>query len=215
MKSLIILVLSAVVSLSGCTSAYYNTMEKVGIHKRDILVDRVESAQEAQVDAQEQFKSALDQFASVIQLEETNLKKAFEQLNEEYEESESSATEVSDRIDKVESVADALFDEWREELDLYQNQSLKAASARKLGETEKRYKDMLRSMKRAESSMRPVLASLQDNVLFLKHNLNAQAIGALKGEFTSLKADIGRLIERMNNSIARSNQFVEELKSTK
>jgi len=213
MKPFFILIVSAILSLTGCSSAYYNTMEKVGIHKRDILVDRVESAQEAQVDAQEQFKSALDQFASVVQLEESDLKKAFERLNDEYEESESSATEVSNRIEKVESVADALFDEWREELTLYRNQSLKAASARKLSETEKRYREMLKSMKRAENSMQPVLASLRDNVLFLKHNLNAQAIGALKGEFTSLKADISRLIERMNSSIARSNQFVKELKS--
>jgi len=213
MKPFFILIVSAILSLTGCSSAYYNTMEKVGIHKRDILVDRVESAQEAQVDAQEQFKSALDQFASVVQLEESDLKKAFERLNDEYEESESSATEVSNRIEKVESVADALFDEWREELTLYRNQSLKAASARKLSETEKRYREMLKSMKRAENSMQPVLASLRDNVLFLKHNLNAQAIGALKGEFTSLKADISRLIERMNSSIVRSNQFVKELKS--
>jgi len=213
MKPFFILIVSAILSLTGCSSAYYNTMEKVGIHKRDILVDRVESAQEAQVDAQEQFKSALDQFASVVRLEESDLKKAFERLNDEYEESESSATEVSNRIEKVESVADALFDEWREELTLYRNQSLKAASARKLSETEKRYREMLKSMKRAENSMQPVLASLRDNVLFLKHNLNAQAIGALKGEFTSLKADISRLIERMNSSIARSNQFVKELKS--
>jgi len=215
MKSLFILMVSAILSLTGCASAYYDTMEKVGIHKRDILVDRVEAALEAQTDAQEQFKSALDQFASVVQLEESDLKKAYEQLNDEYEETESSAAGVSSRIEKVESVAEALFEEWREELSLYKNQSLKASSARKLRETESRYNQMLKSMKRAESSMQPVLSSLRDNVLFLKHNLNAQAIGALKGEFNSLKADISLLIERMNSSIARSNQFIKELKSTK
>jgi hypothetical protein len=213
MKPLSSLLIITVLSLSGCASAYYGTMEKVGIHKRDILVDRVESAQEAQTDAQEQFKSALDQFASVVQLQETDLKQAYERLNDEYESSESAAGEVSSRIEKVESVAEALFDEWREELTLYKNQSLKASSSRKLRETEKRYGEMLRSMKRAESSMRPVLTSLRDNVLYLKHNLNAQAIGALRGEFSSLKADIGRLIERMNSSITRSNQFIESLKS--
>lgn len=215
MKPLSSLLIIAVLSLSGCASAYYGTMEKVGIHKRDILVDRVESAQEAQTEAQEQFKSALDQFASVVQLQETDLKQAYERLNDEYESSESAADEVSSRIEKVESVAEALFDEWREELTLYKNQSLKASSSRKLRETEKRYGEMLKSMKRAESSMRPVLTSLRDNVLYLKHNLNAQAIGALRGEFSSLKADIGRLIERMNSSITRSNQFIESLKSDK
>ncbi|MBA1446757.1 MAG: DUF2959 domain-containing protein [Gammaproteobacteria bacterium] len=186
-------------------------MEKVGVHKRDILVDRVESARDAQTEAQEQFKSALEQFASVIEVEETDLKSAYEKLNDEFEESQSAADDVSSRIDKVESVADALFEEWQEELDLYQSKKLKAASAKKLQTTKKRYGQMLKSMHQAERTMQPILDSFRDNVLFLKHNLNAQAIGALRGEFSNLKSDIGRLIKRMNQSIARSNSFIESL----
>ena len=208
-----ILFSSAMLLFSGCASTYYDAMEQVGYHKRDILVDRVESARDAQTDAQQQFKSALDQFASVIKLEDTDLKLAYERLNEEFEASEAAAEQVSSRIDKVESVADALFEEWRKELELYQNQSLKAASQRKLGETKRRYGEMLKTMRRAEQSMQPVLDSFRDNVLFLKHNLNAQAIGALRGEFTSLEADIGRLIEKMNQSIEESNRFVRSLQN--
>ena len=50
-------------------------MEKVGVHKRDILVDRVEDGRDSQADAQKQFQSALEQFSSIVQLEETDLKK--------------------------------------------------------------------------------------------------------------------------------------------
>ncbi len=208
------LLIFAVLALSGCASTYYDAMEKVGYHKRDILVDRVESARDAQTEAQEQFKSALDQFASVIKLEDTDLKLAYERLNDEFEASESAAEEVSSRIDKVESVADALFEEWQEELELYQNQSMKTASAQKLRATKRRYGDMLKSMRQAEQSMLPVLSSFRDNTLFLKHNLNAQAIGALRGEFTSLKSDIRRLIDRMNQSIEDSNRFIQSLQSS-
>ncbi len=206
------LLICTVLVITGCASTYYSTMEKVGYHKRDILVDRVESTRDAQADAQEQFKSALEQFASVIQMQDTDLKQAYERLNNEYEDSESAAKEVSERIENVESVAEALFDEWQDELALYQNQSLKAASRKKLKETRSRYGEMLKTMKRAESSMQPVLNTFRDNVLYLKHNLNAQAIGALRGEFSSLKADISRLIEKMNLSIEHSNQFIQSLK---
>lgn len=37
--------------LGGCSSAYYKTMENFGVEKRDILVDRVEEARDAQDDA--------------------------------------------------------------------------------------------------------------------------------------------------------------------
>ena len=54
--------LAIVLLLGGCSSAYYGAMEKVGVHKRDIMVDRVEDARDSQAAAQEQFKSALEQF---------------------------------------------------------------------------------------------------------------------------------------------------------
>jgi hypothetical protein len=73
---------------------------------------------------------------------------------------------------------------------------------------------MLSSMRKAEQSMQPVLSSLRDNTLFLKHNLNAQAIGALRGELTNLRSDIGRLINRMNQSIEDSNRFIQRLQKS-
>lgn len=203
-----------IVFISGCSGVYYDTMEKVGIHKRDIMVDRVETARDAQAEAQEQFQSALDQFASVINLEESDLKRAYDSLNHEFEASEAAAAEVTTRISKVESVAEALFEEWQEELTLYKNQGLKAKSARKLKQTKQHYRTMLSSMKKAESSMQPVLNTLRDNVLFLKHNLNAQAIGSLRGEFGSLKADINNLINRMNMSIKQSDEFIRGMQSS-
>ncbi|MEW8279539.1 MAG: DUF2959 domain-containing protein [Candidatus Thiodiazotropha sp.] len=209
MLSLRLYLLPALMLLvSACSSVYYDTMEKVGIHKRDIMVDRVESARDAQSEAQEQFQSALDQFASVINLEESDLKRAYDSLNHEFEACESAASEVSERIDKVESVAEDLFEEWQEELNLYENKSLKATSSKKLKLTKQRYQSMLASMKKAEKSMQPVLNTFRDNVLFLKHNLNAHAIGSLRGEFGNLKADIDNLINRMNQSIKQSDEFI-------
>ncbi len=197
---------------SGCSKTYYGAMEKVGIHKRDILVDRVEGARDAQSEAQEQFKSALKQFGVVIKIENTDLKKAYDKLNAEYESSEKAAKKVSERIDKVESVADALFEEWGEELNLYKSADLRRSSKQKLQNTKTRYRDMLASMHQAEKSMTPVLRTFRDNVLFLKHNLNAQAIGSLRAEFSTLKGEIDGLIEKMNDAIQTSNKFIGDIK---
>ena len=200
--------------LAGCGNPYYSAMEKVGVHKRDIMVDRVESARDAQQDAQEQFKSALEQFDSVVSLEETDLKKAYDQLNDEYEECVAIADKVSDRIDKVESVSEALFDEWEDEIKLYENKDLARSSKKQLNDTRARYEDMLSHMKEAEKSMEPVLRIFRDNVLFLKHNLNAQAIGSLQDEFAGLELEIDKLIERMNEAIESSNAFIADMQTS-
>jgi hypothetical protein len=187
-------------------------MEKIGVHKRDIMVDRVEDARDSQADAQEQFKSALEQFDSVVKLKETDLKKAYDRLNSEYEKSKAAAEDVSSRINKVEAVAEDLFDEWEQELTQYQNQELRRSSKEKLNTTRKRYKEMMTSMHRAEASMEPVLKIFNDNVMFLKHNLNAQAIGSLQSEFTHLKGEIDVLIREMNAAIQSSNSFIADIK---
>lgn len=199
--------------LSSCSSAYYGAMEKVGVHKRDILVSRVEAGRDSQTDAQQQFKSALEQFDSIVKLEETDLKKAYDKLNTEYEKCSEAAEKVSSRIDSIESVAKALFKEWKAELKEYQNQDFRRSSAKQLEETKVHYEDMLATMYVAEKSMEPVLRVFHDNVLFLKHNLNAQAIGSLQDEFTSLESQIGDLIESMNVAIASSNEFIDNIKT--
>jgi septation ring formation regulator EzrA len=205
------LVFSLLLTLSACQSAYYAAWEKVGVEKRDILVDRVENAKESQEEAQQQFSSALEQFSALINFQGGELQDVYSSLKDEYEASEKSANNVTERINKVESVAEALFSEWQDELEKYSNDSLRRDSQRKLTDTQKRYKTLLNSMRKAEAKMAPVLTALQDNVLYLKHNLNASAIGALQGEFNGIKKDINQLIKEMNKAISESNAFITQM----
>ncbi|GGW82925.1 DUF2959 domain-containing protein [Alteromonas halophila] len=197
--------------LSGCQSAYYSAWEKLGVEKRDILVDRVEDARDSQEDAQKQFSSALEEFSALIEFDGGELEDVYDALNAEYKDSKAAADDVSNRIDKIESVAGALFDEWETEIEQYQSASFKRESAAKLRETRRRYQTMLDAMRRAESRMEPVLTALNDNVLFLKHNLNASAIGSLQGELNTIEGDVARLIDEMKQAIAESDAFIETL----
>ena len=150
----------AVVSVAGCTTVKYNTLEKIGIHKRDLLVGNVEDTRDAQKDAQKEFKDALERFGSVVSVEETKLKKAYERLSDEYDDAKDAADEVSEQIEETEDVARDLFREWREEIKTYSDAVLKRDSENKLRDTEARYEEMHKSMKQAEASMQPVLSSL-------------------------------------------------------
>ena len=206
------IIIASLLSLTACQSAYYTAWEKLGVEKRDILVDRVEDARDSQTDAQKQFASPLAEFTSLINFDGGDLESVYDGLNSQYLESEAAAKAVSKRIDKVESVAEALFSEWEEELNLYTNAKLKRDSQGKLRETQTQYKSMLRAMRKVESSMPPVLSALQNNVLYLKHNLNASAIGSLQGEFSVIKSDVNNLIKEMNAAIEQSDSFIAAMK---
>ena len=200
------------ITLAGCESVKYSALEKVGIHKRDILIDRIEDTQEAQSDGQEQFQSALEQFRSVVAFDGGELERMYNKFNDEYEACEEAANDISEHIDSVESVASALFSEWQDELGQYQNAKLRRASERQLNDTKQRYRQILGAMRQSERSIQPVLAILRDNTLFLKHNLNARAIGSLRGELANIDREVEQLTASMQRSITESQRFIDSLK---
>jgi hypothetical protein len=212
-KSLVkrICILAGLVLLAGCEGAYYKTMETFGKHKRDILVDRVENARDAQEDAKKQFKSALEQFSTVVKVPASKLQDKYNQLKKELDNSESKAKDVSTRIADVESVAKALFKEWENELDQYTNKDLRRTSEQKLKQTQARCNQLIGAMKQAESKIAPVLSAFRDQVLFLKHNLNAQAVASLQGELVTIELNVASLIKEMDASIAEANKFINSM----
>lgn len=212
MRYLVAIVIT-LMTLTGCSSTYYAAMEQVGYHKRDIMVDRVEDAKESQQDAQQEFTSALEALSALTNFDGGELESVYNDINNRYEASEAAAQDVRDRIEAIEDVSDALFDEWQQELELYSNDKLRRSSEQKMRETKVSYQTMLAAMWKAEGKMTPVLDTLRDNTLYLKHkhNLNASAIGSLQGEFMNLESDIELAIQQMNAAIAESDKFLQKL----
>jgi len=206
-------VLAACLLLGGCNSGlYYETREAFGTPKRDILVERVEDARDSQTQAKEDFADALEAFRAVVNVPSSELSRTYDELSATFEELEDRADAVSSRISRVESVAEALFAEWEAELAEYNRQDLRRLSEQTLRQTRREYDTMIAAMRRAESRMDPVLAALSDQVLFLKHNLNAQAVASLRGELTSVENDVAALIEEMNAAIAEADAFIGDLR---
>lgn len=197
---------------AACSTAYYGALEKMGIEKRDILVDRIGNARDAQEDAKEQFASALDQYRSVVTFDGGELEEIYDRLNNEYQRSEARASQVSERIEAVESVAEDLFEEWEEEIGDYSDPALARRSRQLLGETRTEYASVISAMHRAEGAMEPVLTLFNDQVMFLRHNLNARAIGSLETELGTIEAATADLIREMERSIAEAGRFIESMR---
>lgn len=200
-------------TFTGCRTTYYSVMETFGKHKRDLLKDSLTTAGEAQQEATEQFKDALTQLKELTGFDGGELEKRYNAFKAEYDACETKAGAVSGRIRKVEQLAGDLFAEWERELNEISSTTLRADSQRKLTQTRARYEQLHASLVKAESSMPPVLTQMKDYVLYLKHNLNAVAIGSLKTEAENISAEINRLIGDMNRSIAQTESFVKELEA--
>jgi hypothetical protein len=207
----LIALIATVAAFPACDSIYYKTMKKFGVEKRDILVKRVRAARESQQKGKEEFKSALDRFKSVVATEGGSLEQKYQALNRELERSEDRANEIHDRVKAVKDVSDDLFKEWQRELGQYEDRRLRAESERELGETQRRAQSVIKAMENAEKRVDPVLQPLRDRVLFLKHNLNAAAIGALDKELLALRTNVDALVADLESSIAEAETFISQM----
>lgn len=196
---------------TGCQTTYYAVWEKMGKEKRHLLKDNVEKVREDQAEASEQFASVVDRIKAMYGFEGGNLEDVYEKLSEDYRACEERADAVRDRIDKVERIAADLFKEWEAEIATIKNVKFKSKSRESLQDTRNRFDRLQRSMARAEASMNPVLTNLQDYVLYLKHNLNAQAISSLRKEAADIESDVSSLIADMNRSIKEADAFVKSM----
>ena len=208
---LLIVMIAAAPLLASCTTAYYRALESVGVEKRDILVDRVEEARDAQTAAKEQFTSALDRYRSVVNVDGGDLEQIYDRLAAEFERSETRAQTVEERVAAIESVANDLFDEWEAEIEEYSDAGLRRQSQQLLTATRSDYRRLAAAMRRAEAAMAPVLTLFNDQVLFLRHNLNARAIGSLETELADIERATANLIEEMERSIAEASRFIDAL----
>ena len=195
----------------GCQSTYYAVWEQLGKEKRHLLKDEVEKTRSEQEDATEQFKDVLTRIKEMYGFEGGELEKYYNGLKADYEESERRAEAVRKRIRNVEEIAADLFEEWESEIGEISSEQLRTKSRKSLVNTKERYSRLRFAMKQAESSMEPVLKRLKDYVLFLKHNLNAQAIGALKREIGEIESEVKKLIRDMQRSIKEADGFVKSL----
>jgi len=213
MKAQLFILPALIIGLSSCSAMYYGTMEKMGVHKRDIMVDRVKEARETQNEAKQQFLTAMEQFKSVVNFQGGDLEKEYNKLNATLQRSESMAADVRNRISAVEDVSDALFREWRSEIKQYNSDTLRKSSQRKYDVTKKKYTELIKVMKKAEAKLEPALAPLRDQVLFMKHNLNARAIAGLSKEVIRVQTNVDQLVREMETAIAQADAFIASLQT--
>ena len=198
---------------AGCSTVYYSVWETLGKEKRDLLRDNVESVREDQEDVSEQFESTLERIRAIYGLDGGELEEKYDRLKKDYERSVERADALRERIDTVEEIAGDLFAEWDREIGEISDADLRRRSREQLRETQGRYDGLEQALRRTEAGMEPVLTKFKDQVLFLKHNLNAQAIGSLETEVQDIQRDVDDLLGDLRASIAEADQFIRGLPS--
>ena len=197
-----------VLATAGCRSMYYSTMEVFGREKCHILASRITDVSEEQNKAAQEFKDALTRLKEMSGFDGGDLEETYRKLLSDYEDCSERAGSVRMRISDMEKVAGDLFGEWEKEIAEISNTDLRSRSEDSLRLTQQRYGRLDGAVNRAAARMDPVLQQLKDYVLYLKHNLNAQAVGSLKIEADKIEVQVDQLIRDIQTSVGEAEEFL-------
>ncbi len=209
--AVILLLLAATLTLAGCTTLFYKAMSTLGKEKRDILVSRVQDAKKDQQQTKEKLKTTMENFQAITGFQGGSLEKSYKRLNSSYEDANNQASKLHDKIDSIDHVSKDLFNEWQGEINGMKNPRLKAQSATLLRNAKVRQAAYMRAMHKTEDKIAPVLSAFHDQVLFLKHNLNARAIGSLKDTTASIQTNVADLIQSIDDSSVEADNLINTL----
>lgn len=204
---------TVVLALTGCQTVYYSVWESLGKEKRDLLRSNVKDVKQEQEEVGEQFEDTLEKIRALYGVEGGKLEKQYDKVKSEYEASEARAEALRERIDQVRTIGEDLFEEWEAELAEISDASLRSRSEQTLRKTRRRFAELETALGRTEAALAPPLQKFKDQVLFLKHNLNAQAVGSLRAETGEIESDVEDLVETLRDSIRSAERFIAELPS--
>ncbi|MGD0306430.1 MAG: DUF2959 family protein [Candidatus Acidiferrales bacterium] len=213
-QAILAIVIAGALAATGCTSAYYKTMQKLGKEKRDILVQRVKDSKKDQEDTKEKLQTTMESFQALTGFQGGSLEKSYKKLNSDYESAADQVGKLHDRIQSIDKVSNDLFTEWQGEINQMSNAKLKARSAAMLKDSQARQASFMKAMRNTETRIAPVMAAFHDQVLFLKHNLNARAIGSLKGTSAKMDTDVTALMKSIDGSMAEADNLINSLTAT-
>jgi hypothetical protein len=196
---------------AACKSTYYKAMQTLGREKRDILVQRIKDAKKDQDQTKQQLQTTMESFQALTGFQGGSLEKSYKRLNSDYESANSQAGKLHDKIQSIDQVSNDLFKEWQGEIAAMDNAKLKTQDNLMLRNAKTRQATYMRAMRRTEDQIAPVLKAFQDQVLFLKHNLNSRAIGSLKGTSATLQGNVADLIQSIDASSQEADKLISSL----
>src|ERR1700761_712020 len=210
-RSIFVPLIALALLLGGCKSTYYKTMRTLGKEKRDILVQRIKDAKKDQDQTKKQLQTTMESFQALTGFQGGSLEKSYKRLNSDYESAASQAGKLHDKIQSIDQVSNDLFKEWQGEINSMDNAKLKSQDLVMLRNAKTRQATYMRAMQRTEDQIAPVLKAFRDQVLFLKHNLNARAIGSLKTTSAMLQGDVASLVQSIDASSQEADKLIGSL----
>ncbi len=181
-----------------------------GVKQIEQLIKSAKTQVEAIRDARQQLEKTMTAYNAVLAPDVKDRRDAYKSLQKEMATSEKKRADVATRSREMNVEADKLFKSWEGTTAAIQSPELRDRSQQRLKRTQDRFTELRQTGQKAADIYAPMMKTLQDQVTYLGHDLNAGAAASLKsdadklnGQAKDLYAAIDRVTETASANIAK------------
>jgi ElaB/YqjD/DUF883 family membrane-anchored ribosome-binding protein len=182
-----------------------------GVKQIEQLIKKANGQVQSITDAKLQLQKTMDAYNAVLAPDVKDRRDAYKKLQKEMSEADKKRAEVSARSTEMNAEADKLFKSWEGSTSAIQTPDLRARSEERLKRTQDRFKDLRETGKSAADLYSPMMKTLQDQVTYLGHDLNAAAATSLKPDADKLNAQAQELYAAIDKVTAAANANISKL----
>ena len=184
--------------------------EDEGVKQIEQLIKRAKSQVETIGEAKQQLQKTMAAYNAVLAPDVKDRRDTYKTLQKEMATSEKKRAEVATRSMEMNVEADKLFKSWEGTAAAIQSPELRQKSQQRLKRTQDRFAELRQTGQKIADMYSPMMKSLQDQVTYLGHDLNAGAANSLKadadklnGQAKDLYAAIDKVTETATANIAK------------
>ena len=182
-----------------------------GVKQIEQLIKRAKSQVEAISDAKQQLQKTMTAYNAVLAPDVKDRRDAYKSLQKEMATSEKKRAEVSTRSMELNAEADKLFKSWEASTAAIQSTELRDRSQKRLKRTQDRFVDLRKTGQNAADMYSPIMKTLQDQVTYLGHDLNAASATSLKSDADKLNAQAKDLYTAIDQVTAAASANIAKL----
>ena len=184
-----------------------------GVKQVEQLIKKANAGVESINDTKLQLQKTMEAYNAVLAPDVKDRRDAYKKLQKEVATTEKKRAMVSTRNGEMNVEAGRLFKNWEGSTAAIQDPALRQRSQERLAVAKKRYSEIQANGQGAASLYTPFMKALQDQVTYLGHDLNPEAVATLKPEADKLNAQAKELYSAIDKTTAAANNNISQLRA--
>jgi hypothetical protein len=203
--------LIAGIAVTVLGTAFGVSAQDEGVKQIQQLIKKATAGVESINDAKAQVQKTMDAYNGVLAPDVKDRRDAYKKLQKEMATADKKRAEVSSKTGEMNAEADKLFKSWEGSLAAIASPDLRKRSEERLQRAQERFAEIRQTGQSASGLYAPFMKSLQDQVNFLGHDLNAGAVASLKPDADKLNAQAMELYSAIDKVTAAANNNITRL----